>query len=136
MELIRQCCKPRLYNKGLRIVGLSSTVVALGEKAHSIYAGTKGAMEASVRCLAQELAPKGICINTVEPGMTKTDMYKAFLEQWGENSEVHRKFLEKQYLGIVEPECVANTIVFLLSDAAKYITGTTVIVDGGLTSSC
>ena len=135
MEVVRQCCRAKHYNEGFRIVGISSTVAILGEKAHSLYAGTKGAMDASIRCLAQELAPKRICVNAVAPGMTNTDMYQNFLEQWGYDSDVNQDFLKKQYLGIIQPEYIANMIAFLLSDAARYITGLTIPVDAGLTTS-
>ena len=90
-------------------------------------------MDGAVRAMAPELAKKGICINTVAPGMTNTKMYEDFISQFGEES-IERILIEKrQFRGICEPEDIANAISFLLSDAARLITGTCLPVDGGYT---
>ena len=91
-------------------------------------------MDGFVRCVAREKAKNGIRINTVAPSMISTDMYKRFLEVNGIDSEANIKLLEKQYLGIGETEDVSNMIAYLLSPAARFITGTCVHVDGGYLS--
>lgn len=133
-ESVRQACRKGRYNEGMKIVGLSSIASLCGDKAKSIYSATKGAMDAAVRCMAKEAADRGICINTVAPSMTATVLYDNYLERYGEDSESNRALLSRQYLGIADPQDVANVIAFLLSPASKFMTGTTVPVDGGYTS--
>lgn len=134
-EMTRQICKKGRYREGLRIVGVSSIASVRGNKAQEMYAMTKAAMDAAVRCLAQELAEKGICLNTVAPSMIATEMYQKHLTDFGEDSDAIRDMLKRQYLGVGEPEDVANAIAFLISPAAKFITGVMLPVDGGRTAS-
>ena len=133
IEMVRQVCKRGRYNERMRIVGISSVAATRGDKAHLAYSGSKAAMDASVRCIAKEVAEKGICINTVVPAMTRTEMYKKYIEDHGEES--NKDLLKRQYLGLIETEDVANTIAFLLSPAARMITGLSLPVDGGLTTN-
>lgn len=134
MEFVRQLCRKGRYNEGLRIVGISSVAASRGDKAHLAYSGSKAAMDASVRCIAREVAAKGICINTVAPAMTKTEMYENYKNDYGEESGSNNELLKRQYLGLAETEDVANAIAFLLSPAARMMTGLTLPVDGGLTT--
>lgn len=135
VEMVRQVTKRTNYNVGLRIVGISSVASLLGEKAHLAYSASKAAMDASIRCIAKELANKGVCINSVAPSMVNTDMYKQFIELQGEQSEANLRTMDRQYLGVAEKVDVANAITFLLSSEAKHITGITLPVDGGFTTS-
>lgn len=130
IELVRQICKKGRYHEGMRIVGISSTSSTLGNKAHTAYSASKAAMDGAVRCIAKEVADKGICINTVAPGMTATGMYKEFFERYGEGS--NQRLLSHQYLGIIETSDVANAVAFLLSPASRFITGISLLVNGGL----
>ena len=135
VECVRQVCKKGRYNTGMRIVGVSSIASLLGNEAHTAYSASKAAMDASIRCLAKELARKGICINSVAPGWTRTEMFEEFLIQQGEDNPTLKKDLQRQYLGLGEPGDIANAICFLLSPEARFITGITLPVDGGWTSS-
>lgn len=135
VECVRQVCKKGRYNEGMRIVGVSSIASLKGDKAHLGYSASKAAMDAAVRCIAKEVAEKGIRINTVAPAMTRTEMYTGFLDNGGGNDTENRALLSRQYLGIAETDDVANAIAFLLSDKASFITGITLPVDGGLTTS-
>ncbi len=134
LETVRQACRNGRFNKGLRIVGISSTASIRGNKAQTIYAASKAAMDAAVRCIARELADKGICINTVAPAMTATEMYDRFVEKYGEESQSFQELFQRQYLGVAKTEDVANAVAFLISPAARFITGITLPVDGGLTT--
>lgn len=135
IEVVRCVTKRNSFNKGMRIVGISSIASLQGDKTHTIYSASKAAMDGAVRCLAKELADKEICINTVAPAMVRTKLYDAYLKNYGEGSDSHRKLLARQYLGMGEPEDVASAIAFLLSSASRFITGVCLPVDGGATSS-
>ena len=77
---------------------------------------------------AKELAERSIRVNTIAFGMIKTKMYyEDFLESEGDAASLEAR----QYLGVGELADAANTICFLLSDASKFITGTTLVADGG-----
>ena len=134
VECVRQITKKGRFNAGMRIVGISSIASIKGDKTHLGYCASKAAMDAAVRCIAKEVAAKDIYINTVAPGMTATSMYAKFSSQIGEDSNSMNELLSRQYLGVIDPVNVAETIVFLLSPAARYITGITLPVDGGLTT--
>lgn len=133
IETIRQLCKKGRFNYGMRIVGLSSVASKCGDKIHTAYSASKAAMDASVRCLAKELADKGIFINTIAPAMTDTNIFKEFYSKHGD--EAKNELIKRQYLGIGNVEDVANAIAFLLSDGARFMTGSTMMYDGGFTSN-
>ena len=134
LETVRQVCRNGRFNKGMRIVGISSTASIKGNKAQTVYAASKGAMNAAVRCIDKEVADIGICINTVAPAMTATEMYERFIEKHGEESRNVQELFQRQYLGVAKTEDVANAVAFLISPAARFITGITLPVDGGLTT--
>lgn len=133
-EIVRQVARKGRFNSGMRIVGVSSCASLRGDKSKAIYSSSKAAMDSAVRCMAKELAEKGICVNTVAPSMTATELYNHYVEKYGEDSETNRELLTRQYLGIAQPQDIANAIAFLISPAARFITGITMPVDGGLTT--
>lgn len=132
IEFVRCFAKRKRYNRGMRIVGISSIAALRGDKTHTAYSASKAGMDGAVRCLAKELADKNICINTVAPAMIKTAMYEGYLANNGEESNI--ELLKRQYLGLGETKDVAAAIAFLMSQAAKFITGICMPVDGGYTS--
>ena len=135
VEAVRQITRRGRYNEGMRIVAVSSNAANRGDKAHTAYAASKAAMNAAVRCLARELADKGICINAVAPAVTDTEMYRQYSASGGGLNAGEQALLERQYLGLIEPEDVAEAIAYLLSPAARMLTGVTLPVDGGLSTS-
>lgn len=135
IEIVRQFSRKGRYNEGMRIVGISSIAAFCGDMAHTAYSASKAAMDATVRCIAKELAPKSICLNTVAPAMTRTRMYENFIARYGEDSASNDYILKRQYLGIAEMQDIANAIAFLISPAARFITGICLPVDGGYTTS-
>lgn len=128
-ELIRLLSKKKNCNSGASFVGVSSVASIKGDKSQGAYAASKAAMNAYIHPAAKELAPKGIRVNTVAFGVIRTEAYKKFLEAGGQDNA-----LENQYLGYGEPEDAANLLVFMVSNASRLITGTTVICDGGYVS--
>lgn len=127
VELIRAAATKKRSNNGASFIGVSSVAAMHGNKTQGAYTAAKGAMNAVVHPFAKELAPRGIRVNTIAFGMVDTEMYKGFLESGGNNEEL----LQDQYLGIIPVEYAGNAICFLLSDAAKYITGSTLCYDAG-----
>ena len=134
IEIIRCLTKKNCYNEGMSIVGISSISSKQGNQTKTAYCASKGAMDASVRCLAKELAEKKIRVNAVNPALIRTDIFQQFLDNSGDSDDA-KSILQRQYLGIGEPIDVANMIAYLLSDAARFITGSCVDVDGGRLSS-
>lgn len=133
VEMIRVLSQKKYHNPGLSIVGISSAASLFGSKGKTAYCASKAAMDAVSRCMAVELGERHIRINTVRPSWVKTEMYESWKEQLA-MSEYAQGRMKRQYLGIAEPEDIANAVVFLLSDAARHMTGTSVSVDGGAAS--
>lgn len=128
VELVRLITRKGNYNPGLSIVGISSIASIRGGAGVTLYAASKAAMDAAVRCLAKELAPKNIRLNTVLPAQINTPAFRQLLEM---NNNAKDPTLARQYLGLGEPDDVANAILFLLSPASKFISGSALPVDGG-----
>ncbi len=131
MELTRCICKKGNHRSGLSIVAISSISAKTGGATVTAYAASKAAIDGAVRCLARELAPKQIRLNTIQPGQVNTPAYAAMLENSGGKDPV----LERQYLGLCEAKDIAETIIFLLSESSKMITGAALPVDGGFFTS-
>jgi NAD(P)-dependent dehydrogenase (short-subunit alcohol dehydrogenase family) len=112
-----------------RIVNVSSAADVLAVPDLAAYTAAKGAIVAMTKVLALELAPAGITVNAVAPGATDTP-----LNAEAYTAEVRRTYEQRIPLGhIGTAEEVADVVLFLASDAARYVTGQEVIVDGGLT---
>ena len=134
VELVRCATKKNMFNTGMSIVGISSISSTMGSLGKTAYCSSKAAMDSAVRCMAKELAPNGIRVNTVCPGIIETALFQTFQDNAGDSHDAQAK-IERQYLGLGKPIDVANTIAFLLSDASRMITGANVGVDGGMLSS-
>lgn len=126
-ELTRLFTKRGNMNDGGSIVVMSSISSIRGYKAKTEYCVSKAAVDAFVRCMALELAPKRIRINSVMAAEVLTPLALKARET---NAMVGAADFEAP-LGPSEPYEVANTIAFLLSDATKTITGTSILIDGG-----
>lgn len=114
--------------RGGRIVNIGSVVGLTGNAGQANYAASKAGLVGLSKSLAQELAGRGITVNVVAPGFIETDMTA------GLPADVRTSMLQQIPLGrFGTPEDVARTVLFLCSDAAGYITGQTLVVDGGMT---
>ena len=127
VELVKQCAKRKHINDGASIVVMSSISSIKGYKAKTEYCVSKAAVDAFVRCMALELADRRIRINSVMAAAVMTPMAQKAREI---NAVVGASDFTAP-LGSSEPYEVANTIAFLLSDATKTITGTSLLIDGG-----
>jgi 3-oxoacyl-[acyl-carrier protein] reductase len=110
-----------------RIVFLSSVVGLMGSAGQTNYSASKAGLVGLARSLARELGSRGITANVVAPGFVDTDMTAALSED--RRAEIVSAVPLGRYATPVE---VAGTVVFLASDAASYITGAVIPVDGGL----
>ena len=113
---------------GGSIVNMSSAGAGVGVAGMAVYGATKGAVEAFTRALAAEWGPKGVRVNAVAPGVIRTDMWEAGLaidgvEEWITKHTPLRR--------VGDPLDVAGAVAFLASDAAAFISGQVLRVDGG-----
>jgi len=117
---------------GGSIVFLASVMALVGSPGAVAYGMTKGAVTGLVKSLAVELATRGIRVNCVAPGFVKTPMFERVSSLWDAEQRVQVEAAHP--LGLGEPEDVANSIVFLLADTGRWITGSVLVVDGGYTA--
>ncbi|MCY6340182.1 SDR family oxidoreductase [Bacteroides fragilis] len=114
------------------IVLISSVYGLVGSAANVGYALSKGAIQGITKALSIELAPKKVRVNCIAPGFIKTKMMENVSSSFSEDYVDHLSTLHP--LGLGEAEDVANSVLFLLSDMSKWITGAIISVDGGFTA--
>jgi NAD(P)-dependent dehydrogenase (short-subunit alcohol dehydrogenase family) len=127
--LIASLVPSMIERGGGSIVNLSSVSGIVGTPRRAVYAASKGALDAATRSLAIELGPSGIRVNSVAPGVVDTAL-------WAKNKTIPGvvETIESQtpLRRWAKPEDIADVIVFLASDAARFITGETIAADGGM----
>jgi NAD(P)-dependent dehydrogenase (short-subunit alcohol dehydrogenase family) len=128
--LMTQAALPHL-SQGSSVLFFTSTTAHVGFPGCAAYSGTKGALEAMARSLAIELAPK-VRVNILAPGFVQTPM---LFVQTEHNPDLEPALVAKTPLGFIgEAQDIANAVVFLSSSRSRYVTGSTLIVDGGWTA--
>jgi len=130
IELAKQFSRRKNNDNGGSIVAISSISSKVGARGLTAYCASKGALDSAIKSMALELAPKGIRINSIAPGMIRTEIYDG-LKEIVNNNSFEEDLKKRQIMGIGEPEDVAYAAAFLLSNASRFITGTSIIVDGG-----
>jgi len=129
-ELAKIISKKKYINKeGASFVFISSVMGILGQSGKIAYCSSKGALTSGVKAMALELAPKNIKVNCVLPGVVETEMSNKMFENLSEESK--KLIINMHPLGLGKTEDIASACAFLLSDAAKWIIGINLIVDGG-----
>jgi NAD(P)-dependent dehydrogenase (short-subunit alcohol dehydrogenase family) len=125
-----QSLLPSLRENRGAVVNITSIHAFEGMQEHSVYAGTKGAIVASTRAMAVELAPQGVRVNAIAPGCVPVANYEKVMGKYDVN-EMGRN-IPAGYVGT--PEDIGKAVVFLASDDGRFIVGQTLVMDGGTTS--
>lgn len=122
--------KKKIANDASLVFTSSISGIGAAAVGESMYIASKGAVSAFVKAAALEFAKKGIRVNAVCPGMVKTDMSDAYELNEGENEDLKNYPLGRY----ANPEDIAWGIIYLLSNASSWVTGTNMVIDGGLTT--
>lgn len=127
--LARGLSQKNAMNDGGSIVFMSSVAGSVGQVGMTAYSATKAAIDGMVRSLACELAPRKIRVNSVVAGAIKTAMHERLTH--GSTEEVTLKYEQMHLLGFGEVDDIAQCAIFLLGPGSRWITGTSLVVDGG-----
>ena len=126
--ILRRALRPMIARRGGRVIAISSASAILGRPGQTHYAAAKAGLHGLVRSLAREVARYGITVNAVAPGLVETEGTQSL------DARVREELLAGVPLARAgRPEEVAHAVRWLASDAAAYITGQVISVDGGLT---
>jgi NAD(P)-dependent dehydrogenase (short-subunit alcohol dehydrogenase family) len=129
-EIARLLSQKKIVNpSGASHVFISSVNARLGDPCKTMYCSSKSALLAGVKAMALELSSKNIRCNCVLPGCVDTEMIEKLFDSI--SNEAKQVIINKHPLGIGQPEDVAFLVCFLLSDKAKWITGSEYLIDGG-----
>jgi len=125
----RAAAKVMFKKKSGRIINISSVIALMGNAGQANYAASKAGIIGLTRAMSKELGPRGVTVNAIAPGFIDTAMTQALPD------EVRKQYQQRIPLGrFGTPEEVGDLVLFLASDAAKYITGQVIAVDGGMTT--
>jgi len=112
------------------IINMSSVAALVGVYAVSAYAASKAGVQGFTKAIAAETAKQGIRCNTIHPGMILTNMNAQASEQNAEEYEAITSAIPMGYMG--QPSTIADAALYLASDLSSYVTGTQIVVDGGM----
>lgn len=127
IRLVQRLIKKKKLNRNASIIFISSISTFQVKKGNSLYSATKGAVNSFAKALAIEVGHLGIRVNVIQPGNIKTRVMDA-----GAITEEQRaEYMKKYILGEGEPIDIAYPAMYLLSDAAKWVTGSIFTIDGG-----
>ncbi|MCA8913134.1 MAG: SDR family oxidoreductase, partial [Planctomycetes bacterium] len=128
-NITRAAARPLMKSKNGRLINIASVVGIAGNAGQANYAASKGAMIAFTKSVAKELAGRGVTANVIAPGFIETDMTDSLEDKV--KDEIKQGILLSRF---GQPDDIANTAVFLASDAGAYITAQVIVVDGGMTA--
>lgn len=129
-ELARIISKKKYFDDGgASFIFISSVMGILGQAGKVGYCSSKGALLSGAKAMALELAKKNIRVNCILPGVVETEMSNKMFDKFSEDSK--KMTINMHPLGLGKPSDIAYACVYLLSDAARWITGTNLVIDGG-----
>jgi NAD(P)-dependent dehydrogenase (short-subunit alcohol dehydrogenase family) len=132
-EIARLLSKKKYLDPGgSSFIFIGSVMGMRGEPGKVAYSSAKAALIGGTKSMAIELAPKNIRVNCIMPGVVETEMSAKLFQTIPENSK--QEIIKKHPLGLGQPEDIAHLCMFLLSDAARWMTGSTIPIDGGYSS--
>lgn len=131
MDMTRELSKVKRMEFDSSIVFISSVMGIVGEKGKSLYSLTKGALIASVRSLACEFSKRKIRVNAISPGAILTPINANLPHMQDSNRRLELE--NKHLLGLGETSDISNGVIYLLSNASRWVTGQNLIIDGGYT---
>jgi NAD(P)-dependent dehydrogenase (short-subunit alcohol dehydrogenase family) len=132
-EIARLLSKKKYLDPGgSSFIFIGSVMGMLGEPGKVAYSSAKAALIGGTKSMAIELAPKNIRVNCIMPGVVETEMSAKFFQTIPEHSK--QEIIKKHPLGLGQPEDIAHLCMFLLSAAARWITGSAIPIDGGYSS--
>ena len=126
--LMAEASLPHLTSPGGRIINISSGLAYRPIPGSSVYSASKAAVVALTHALGKELGPRGITVNCVAPGVIETDMTTTILAERGDQILAMTPLAR-----IGQPDDIAGIVTFLASSEAGWVTGRTIIADGGIT---
>ena len=131
-EITQELIKSKNYEKEkLSVVGISSVAALYGAPGKTAYAASKGALISLIKSLAAEYANKKLRFNCICPGYVDTPMLDVVKRLYKTEEEFVLSIASKHPLGLGNPEDVASAVIYLISDAARWVTGSVLNVDGG-----
>jgi NAD(P)-dependent dehydrogenase (short-subunit alcohol dehydrogenase family) len=119
---------------GGSIINMGSESAFVGFPMHPAYCASKAAVVHLTRSMAVRYAPEGIRVNSLCPGTIKTELYEEFLSKQPDPEAVNAEIKRLHPLGFGQPEDIAWAAVYMASDESRYMTGTPLLVDGGMTA--
>jgi 3-oxoacyl-[acyl-carrier protein] reductase len=128
INLSQACVKQMMVGGFGVILNVSSVVGVRGFRGVAAYSATKAALDGLTRSMAKELGPVGIRVNSVAPGFMETDMTSELTDK-----QKARLVRQTPLSRLGTTDDVSSVVKFLLSDASRFVTGQTIVVDGGLT---
>jgi NAD(P)-dependent dehydrogenase (short-subunit alcohol dehydrogenase family) len=131
-ELVRNLTSLKNFNKRGGVIFIASICAEIARGGVAAYSASKGAMVSAARVMAIELAKREIRVNCISPGTILTPLMKEFLSTLSDEERNAR--VGGFPLGLGQLTDISSTVIFLLSDASRWITGQNIIVDGGFTA--
>lgn len=129
LGIAKACAKKKVLADGGSVIFMSSVAGYRGKAGMGSYAASKAAIGGLTRALAAEFANRGVRVNEIVAGAVETPMHENIVKNLDETGQA--AYENEHLLGFGKSEDIANMAVFLASDASKWITGSSVVVDGG-----
>ena len=130
-NITKQIMNPMLMNRYGRIINMTSMMAHISLPGRTAYSASKSALLGFNRALALELAPEGITVNGISPGVCDTEINAPLMQ----NPELRAQFLGKIPIGrFGQPQEIAKLALYLCAEQSGFVTGTDIVIDGGWTA--